>query len=62
MSERDQEKFDDTKGVIRNRKSKNGRQYNDQKKMDKSTNNDSQNITHKTKDRITRAPLKQTIY
>jgi len=30
MSERDQEKFDDAKGVIRNRNSKNGRQYNDQ--------------------------------
>ena len=61
MSERDQEKFDDAKGVIRNRNSKNGRQYNDQKKKDKRTNNDSQNITQKTKDRTTRTPLKQTI-
>ena len=51
----------ETKGVIRNRNSKNGRQYNGQKKKDKRTNNDSQNITQKTKDRTTRAPLKQTI-
>ena len=29
------EKFEDTKGVIRSRKSKKGRQLNDQQKMDK---------------------------
>jgi 4-diphosphocytidyl-2C-methyl-D-erythritol kinase len=34
------------------------RQHNDQKKQDKRTNNDLQNITHKTKDRVTRTPLK----
>ena len=28
-------------------------------KKDKRTNNDLQNITHKTKDRVTRTPLKQ---
>jgi hypothetical protein len=38
--------------VIRSRKSKN-RQHNAQKKNDKETNNDLQNITTKTKDRAT---------
>jgi hypothetical protein len=33
------------------------RQNNDQKKKDKKTNNDLQNITHKTKDQVTRIPL-----
>ena len=33
-------------------------QYNDQKKKDKRTNNDLQNITQKTKDRETRTPVK----
>ena len=32
-----QEKFEDIKGVIRSRKSKNDRQYNGQKKKDKRT-------------------------
>jgi hypothetical protein len=32
--------------------------HNDQKKNDKRTNNDLQNITHKIKDRVTRTPLK----
>ena len=49
--------FEDTKGVIRIRKSKD-RQHNGQKKKDKRTNNDLQNTTHKTKDRVTRTPLK----
>ena len=40
------------------RKSKKNRQHNGQKKKDKSTNNNLQNITHKTKDRVTRTPLK----
>ena len=44
-----QEKFEDSKEVIRNRASKH-RQYNGQKKKDKRTNNDLQNITQKTKD------------
>ena len=52
------EEFEDTKGVIRIRKSKKGRQHNGQKKKDKRTNNDLQNIAHKTKDRVTRTPLK----
>jgi hypothetical protein len=37
-------KFKDTKGVIRRHASKN-RKYNGQKKKDKRTNNDPQNIT-----------------
>ena len=47
-----EEKFEDAKGVIRSRKSK-CRQYNDQKKKYKRTNNDLQNITQKTKDQTT---------
>ena len=50
-----QEKFEYTKGVIKSRKSKKNRQYNDQRKR---TNNDLQNTTHKTKNRATRTPLK----
>jgi nitrogen fixation-related uncharacterized protein len=42
-----QEQFEDTKGVIRRRKSKEDGQYNDQKKK---TNNDLQNTTQKIKD------------
>ena len=49
-----QKEFDDTKGVIRIRKSKKIIQHNSQKKADKRTNNDLQNITHKTNDRVTR--------
>jgi hypothetical protein len=52
------EEFEDTKGVIRIRKSKKDRQYNGQMKQDKSRNNDLQNITHKTKDRVTHTSLK----
>jgi len=51
------ERFEDTKGVIRSRKSKKNRRYKDQKKMDNSTNNDLQNITQKTKDQVTQTPL-----
>jgi len=51
-----QEEFADTKRVIRIRKSKD-RQHNGQKKKNKRTNNDLQNI-HKTKERVTRTPLK----
>jgi len=43
-----QEEFEDTKGVISICKSKKDLQYNGQK-----TKNDLQNITHKTKDRVT---------
>ena len=41
------EEFEDTKGVIRIRKSKKDRQHNAQKKKDKMTNNDLQNIDTK---------------
>ena len=51
------EEFEDTKGVIRNRKSKD-RQHNSKKKKGKKTNTDPQNITHKTKDRVARTPIK----
>jgi RsiW-degrading membrane proteinase PrsW (M82 family) len=44
--------------VIRIRKWKNDRQHNGQKKKDKRKNNDLQSITHKTKERVTRTPLK----
>ena len=50
--------FEDTKGVIISRKSKKDRQYNGQRKKDKRTNNDLQNVTQETKDRATRTPLK----
>jgi hypothetical protein len=41
--------FEDTRGVIRIRKSKTDRQYNGQKKKDKRTNNDLQNINNNPK-------------
>ena len=47
------EKFEDTKRVIKNCKSKD-RQYNGQNKNIKMTNNDLQNTTEKTKDWATR--------
>jgi hypothetical protein len=49
--------FEDVKGVIGSRKSKD-RQHNAQKKKDKNTNIDLQNFTQKTKDRTKRTPLK----
>ena len=50
------EKFEDTKRVIRSRKS---RKTNGQKKKgQKDTCNNLQNTTQKTKDRATRIPLK----
>ena len=53
------EDFEDTKGIVLSiRKSKNNRQHNGQKKKYKRTNNDLQNIHIKTKDRVTRTPLK----
>ena len=51
------EEFEDTKGVIRNRKSMKNRQHNGQKKKYKRTNNHLQNIAYKTKDGVTRPPL-----
>ena len=47
------QEFEDTKGVIRIRKSKKDRQHNGQKKKDKRTNNDLQNIAQKINDRAT---------
>ena len=44
-----EEEFEDTKGVIRISKSKKDRQHNDQKKKDKRTYNDIQNIHIKLK-------------
>jgi len=49
---------EDTKGLIRSRKSMKHRQYNCQKKKDRRTNNDLQNPTHNIKDRAARTPLK----
>ena len=54
------EDLEDTKRVFRIRKSKKNRQHNGQKKKDKRTNNNLQNITQKTKDRATRTPLKSS--
>ena len=50
-----EEEFEDTKGVIRIRISKKNRQHNGQKQKDKQR---STKHTHKTKDRLTRTPLK----
>jgi hypothetical protein len=44
-----QEEFEDTKEIIRIRKSKKDRQLNGQRKKDKGTNNDLQNIHIKLK-------------
>jgi hypothetical protein len=52
-----EEEFEDTKGVIRIRKSKKDKQHNSKQKG-KNTNTDPQNITHKTKDRVARTPIK----
>ena len=50
------EEFEDTKWVIKIRKSKD-RQHNGQAKNDKRTNNHLQNTTQKTKDKATLIPL-----
>ena len=47
------EEYEDTKGVIRIHKSKKNRQHNGQKKKDKQ-----RSTKHKTKDWVTRTPLK----
>jgi hypothetical protein len=46
------EEFEDTKGIIIIRNSKQ-RQHNGQRKKNKRTNNDLQSITHKTKESST---------
>ena len=51
---RSEEEFEDTKGVITILKSKD-RQHMVKRKR---TKNNLQNITHKTKDQVTRTPLK----
>jgi len=53
------EDFEDTKWLIRVRKSKKDRQHNGQKIKNKRTNNDLQNVH--IKDRIARTPLKQGV-
>jgi len=57
-----QEEFEDTKGVIRSRKPKKDRQHNGQKKKYKKDKQRSTKHTHKTKDRVTRTPLKQATW
>ena len=54
-STKGQEEFEDTKGVIRIFISKKNRQHNGQKKKYKQL---STKHTYKTKDRVTRTPLK----
>ena len=58
LANKQQEKYEDSKEVIRIRKSKKDKQLNIQKKREKLTNNDLQSITEKTKDRETRTPLR----
>jgi len=53
-------KIEDTKGVIRSRKSKKNRQHNGQKK--KNNNKDLQHTTQNTQDTATRTPLKTGVY
>jgi hypothetical protein len=55
-----QEEIEDTKGLIRIRKSKKDKHHNGQRKKDKWTNNNLQNI-HKTKDRATPILLKPVV-
>ena len=50
--------FEDTKGVIRIRISKKNRQHNGQKKKIQMDKQRSIKHTYKTKDRVTRTPLK----
>ena len=52
------EEFENTKGVIRIRISKKNRQNNGQKKKIQNDKQRSTKHTHRTKDRVTRTPLK----
>ena len=54
------EKFEETKGVIRSRKSKKVRKYHGQKRKDKERNNGPHDTQQKTKDCVTWTPLKTT--
>ena len=56
-----QEEFEDTKGVIRIRISKKNRQHNGQKKYDKRTNNDLQNI-HIYLKKLTKRDFEEKMY
>jgi len=47
-----------TDNTMANGKRQKNRQHNGQQKKDNRTNNDLQNITYKTKNRVTRTPLK----
>ena len=47
------EEFEDTKGITRISKSTQDRQHNDQRENRRRTDNDLQDITQKTKDRVT---------
>ena len=51
------EEFKDTKRIIRIHKSKKNRQYNSKEKKRPKKNNDLQNTTQKTKDRVRQTPL-----
>jgi len=53
-----QEEFENIKGVIRIRKSKKDRQHNGQKEKGQKDKQRSTKYTLKTKDRVTRTPLK----
>ena len=53
-----EEELEDTKGVIRIRKSKKDRQRNSQKKKGQKDKQRYTKHTHKIKDRVTRTPLK----
>ena len=52
------EELEDTKRGTYNPYIEEGRRHNRQKKRDKRTNDDQQNMTQKIKDRATRTPLK----
>jgi hypothetical protein len=58
---RSYQKFEDVNRVNRSHNLKKDRQYNGQKKKDKRTNNDLQNITQKSKDRATQNTTKTRI-
>jgi ElaB/YqjD/DUF883 family membrane-anchored ribosome-binding protein len=57
ISEFSEEKLEDTKGAIRNHISKKNRQHNGKKKVQKDKQR-SRKHTYKSKDRVTRTPLK----
>jgi hypothetical protein len=57
----EKEEFNDTKGVIRISISKKNRQHNGQKKKVQKDKQRSTKHTHKTKDRVTRTPLKPRV-